>query len=176
MKIGARSARCPGNQPSGTPTDRWGAGADAAIARTRGDLGARGGGSRRPGARSGCVREGGGGEAGGLCPDSCGGCCAGWLKRPCYTCYGVMHVPTIPHRELRNNSAEILRRVQAGETFEITNNGRPVALLAPVPEEPLALLRRSGAVTRSVRVDFAALRRATGIASQDVLDDLRGEL
>ena len=49
-----------------------------------------------------------------------------------------MRVPTIPHRELRSNSAEILRRVQAGETFEITNNGRPVALLAPVPEEPLA--------------------------------------
>lgn len=99
----------------------------------------------------------------------------GRLKRPCYTCYEVMRVPTIPHRELRNNSAEILRRVQAGDTFEITNNGRPVALLAPVPEEPLALLRRSGAVTRSVSVDFAALRRATGIASRDVLDDLRGE-
>ncbi len=86
-----------------------------------------------------------------------------------------MHVPTIPHRELRNNSAAILRRVQAGETFEITNNGKPVALLSPVVDGRLAALRRSGAVTRATRIDFAGLRRASGISSKDVLDDLRGE-
>lgn len=28
---------------------------------------------------------------------------------------------TIAHRELRNNSSEILRRVEAGESFTITN-------------------------------------------------------
>ena len=70
-----------------------------------------------PGARVRAVgMYGGGGEAGESRPDFCGGCCAGRLKRPRYTCYEVMHVPTIPHRELRNNSAEILRRVQAGDT------------------------------------------------------------
>lgn len=37
----------------------------------------------------------------------------------------------ITHRELRNNSAQILREVEAGETMEITNNGRVVAMLAP---------------------------------------------
>ena len=93
----------------------------------------------------------------------------------CYACYEVMAVSTITHRELRNNSASILRRVQAGETFEVTNNGEPVALLSPAGGERLALLRRRGAVTPRARIDFARLRRATGIASRDVLDDLRGE-
>ena len=92
-----------------------------------------------------------------------------------YTYYEVMAVSTITHRELRNNSASILRRVQAGETFEVTNNGEPVALLSPAGGERLALLRRRGAVTSRVRIDFSRLRRATGIASRDVLDDLRGE-
>lgn len=92
-----------------------------------------------------------------------------------YACYEVMAVFTITHRELRNNSASILRRVQAGETFEVTNNGEPVALLSPAGGERLALLRRRGAVTPRARIDFSRLRRATGIASRDVLDDLRGE-
>lgn len=42
-------------------------------------------------------------------------------------------MPTrIPHRELRNNSSAILRAVQAGETFTITNHDVPVAVLAPI--------------------------------------------
>lgn len=38
---------------------------------------------------------------------------------------------TITHRELRNNSAEILRRVAAGESMEVTNRGVVVAHLSP---------------------------------------------
>ena len=38
----------------------------------------------------------------------------------------------ISHRELRNNSAEILRAVAAGESFVVTNHGAAVAVLAPV--------------------------------------------
>lgn len=37
----------------------------------------------------------------------------------------------IPQRELRNDSAEIMRRVEAGETFVVTRNGKPVADLVP---------------------------------------------
>jgi prevent-host-death family protein len=36
-------------------------------------------------------------------------------------------------RELRQNASVWLRAVEAGESFEITNHGRPVALLGPVP-------------------------------------------
>jgi prevent-host-death family protein len=40
----------------------------------------------------------------------------------------------IPQRELRNQSSEILRRVQAGEAFTITNHGKAVAVLRPFDE------------------------------------------
>lgn len=36
-------------------------------------------------------------------------------------------------RELRNRTAEVLRRVEAGEQVTITSRGRPVAQLIPVP-------------------------------------------
>jgi prevent-host-death family protein len=38
---------------------------------------------------------------------------------------------TIAQRQLRNDSAEIMRRVEAGESFVITRNGKPVADLVP---------------------------------------------
>jgi prevent-host-death family protein len=48
-------------------------------------------------------------------------------------------------RELRQRASELLRRVQAGETIEVTDRGRPVALLAPLPDAgPLQQLRSSG--------------------------------
>ena len=39
---------------------------------------------------------------------------------------------TVPQRALRNDTAAVLRRVEAGETVRITSNGRPVADLVPV--------------------------------------------
>ena len=36
-------------------------------------------------------------------------------------------------RELRQNASEWLRRVQRGERFEVTDRGRPIALLTPLP-------------------------------------------
>lgn len=39
---------------------------------------------------------------------------------------------TIPQKELRNSSGEILRRAEAGETMIITVSGRPVAQIGPI--------------------------------------------
>jgi prevent-host-death family protein len=36
-------------------------------------------------------------------------------------------------RELRQRASELLRLVEGGETVEITDRGRPVALLTPLP-------------------------------------------
>jgi prevent-host-death family protein len=36
-------------------------------------------------------------------------------------------------RELRQRASELLRRVEGGEVIEITDRGRPVALLSPIP-------------------------------------------
>lgn len=38
---------------------------------------------------------------------------------------------TISQRELRNDNAEIMRRVEAGEAFVVTRNGKPIADLVP---------------------------------------------
>lgn len=38
---------------------------------------------------------------------------------------------TISQRDLRNDNAEIMRRVEAGETFTVTRNGKPVADIVP---------------------------------------------
>jgi prevent-host-death family protein len=40
-------------------------------------------------------------------------------------------MPSIPQKDLRNNSGEFLRRAEAGERFTITVSGRPVAELGP---------------------------------------------
>jgi len=48
-------------------------------------------------------------------------------------------------RELRQRASELLRLVEQGETVEITDRGRPVARLVPVPEgSPLERLRLAG--------------------------------
>lgn len=48
-------------------------------------------------------------------------------------------------RELRQRASELLRLVEGGETIEITDRGRPVAILSPMPEgSPLERLRASG--------------------------------
>ncbi len=47
----------------------------------------------------------------------------------------------ISQRQLRNDSGAVLRAVEAGSTFIVTNNGRPVAEIRPIPVDPLAGLR-----------------------------------
>ena len=50
-------------------------------------------------------------------------------------------------RELRQRASELLRRVAAGESIEVTDRGRPVALLSPIPQVgPLERLRVAGEV------------------------------
>jgi prevent-host-death family protein len=50
-------------------------------------------------------------------------------------------------RELRQRASELLRLVERGETIEITDHGRPVAVLAPLSHATgLAELRETGQV------------------------------
>ena len=76
-------------------------------------------------------------------------------------------VQRIAHRDLRNRSAEILRAVAAGESFEITNHGEVVAILSPPDEEPLRVIpakKLGGWKVPSVKPS-----RPT----QEILDELR---
>lgn len=42
-------------------------------------------------------------------------------------------MPAVPARDLRNRTAEILRRVEAGEEIEVLKANRPVAKIVPLP-------------------------------------------
>jgi prevent-host-death family protein len=68
----------------------------------------------------------------------------------------------ITQRELRNESGEIMRKLDQGETFIVTRNGVPVGELTPLrrhrfvaAEAAVALLRRAPAVdARQFRSDL----------------------
>lgn len=65
----------------------------------------------------------------------------------------------ITQRELRNDSAAILREVQAGQTIIITRNGVPVAELRPIQPHrfvPRAVIAEAAA--RAPRVDAGRFR------------------
>jgi prevent-host-death family protein len=71
------------------------------------------------------------------------------------------HVRTIPQRELRNDIARVLREVEAGETIEVTIDGRPVARLIPiegrrtfVPREQIEKLLREAPLDPGFRRDI----------------------
>ena len=77
----------------------------------------------------------------------------------------------LAHRDLRNRSAEILRDVVAGASYEITNHGEVVALLTP-PEPNGRLTVRRASITRPF-ADVARVRR--GASTSAVLDELRAD-
>lgn len=60
-------------------------------------------------------------------------------------------------RELRQRASELLRLVEQGEAIEITDRGRPVAHLSPLPTgTPLEQMRAAGEID-PVLADLDAL-------------------
>jgi prevent-host-death family protein len=55
-------------------------------------------------------------------------------------------------RELRQRASELLRQVERGESIEITDRGRPVAVLSPLPPgSPYQRLLAEGEIARAAR-------------------------
>ena len=75
----------------------------------------------------------------------------------------------ISQRQLRNDSGAVLRAVEAGESFVITNNGRPVGELRPISADPLAGLRVRRAKPGA---RFADLKPEPGRTDETALDSL----
>ena len=69
---------------------------------------------------------------------------------------------TITQRELRNDSGEIMRRLDRGESFVVTRNGNPVGELTP--------LHRHRFVSADAVVGL--FHAAPGIDAQRFRDDL----
>jgi prevent-host-death family protein len=61
----------------------------------------------------------------------------------------MSHMERVGVRELRREASAILRRVAAGETVEITDRGRPVAVLLKTMPSGLARLEREGLLRRA---------------------------
>ncbi len=79
---------------------------------------------------------------------------------------------TISHRELRNQSAQVLREVASGASYAITNFGSVVARLSP-PTGDSELTCVRAATTRPVYSKMPRVK--LGRPSLETLDDLRGD-
>jgi prevent-host-death family protein len=69
-------------------------------------------------------------------------------------CYTALMNRTITQRELRNQSAAVLREVEAGRTIVVTRNGTPVAELRPIrPRRFVSRATLAEAAARAPRID-----------------------
>ncbi len=74
------------------------------------------------------------------------------VTEPAATTESTAKTTRVGIRELRQNLSVYIRRIRRGERFEVTDRGRPVGLLLPLPEEmsPLERLIAEGRATRPV--------------------------
>lgn len=87
-------------------------------------------------------------------------------------CY-IAVVTNVASRELRNNTREILDRVDAGEHIAITVDGRPVARLLPIARRKQWMDRAAFVSRIASRQADSALRDELRDLSPETTDDLR---
>jgi prevent-host-death family protein len=85
-------------------------------------------------------------------------------------CYGHRVTEDISVRQLRNHTAEVLRRVEAGETVRVTVDRHPVAELVPLPSRATWVARQR-VIDSLVQAD-PALKRELAEALPDTVDEL----
>ena len=83
-------------------------------------------------------------------------------------------------RELRQNLSVYLRRVKAGESLDVTERGRTVARLAPLPPDALSPFERLVAEGRARRSrtsvrDLPRPLRLPGRPLTDIVRDMRDD-
>jgi antitoxin (DNA-binding transcriptional repressor) of toxin-antitoxin stability system len=80
-------------------------------------------------------------------------------------------------RELRDTLTATIRRVRSGETLEVTHDGVPVAILAPMPSERIQRLVAGGDGTPPAPFE-RPLRRypvTSGLTVEAAIEDDRAE-
>lgn len=88
----------------------------------------------------------------------------------CYVCRTMSHVGV---RDLRNHTADVLRRVQEGEVLTITSRGVSVATLRPLSSESRRPLPRHELVRRLMRIQAdPGLREDLRELAGETTDDL----
>ena len=81
-------------------------------------------------------------------------------------------------RELRQHASKYLARVARGETLEVTDRGRPVALLTPVPQDPWERLIAEGKARPAEQpggLSGIQPKRYPGRPASEVLDEQRAD-
>lgn len=81
----------------------------------------------------------------------------------------MKHMTEVGIRALKQNASAVVAEAAAGRTVTITDRGRPVAQLTPIPASPLHQLMAAGRL-RSPRRDILAL------TAPEPGPDLSGEL
>lgn len=88
----------------------------------------------------------------------------------------LCYMREITHRQMRNESADVLRRVADGETMLVTNNGQPAAIISPVNTDSLSILEANGALrpaTSPLDSLRSLKRKPAKISTAAIIDDLR---
>ncbi len=83
-------------------------------------------------------------------------------------------------RDLNQHTSQVLARVSGGESFEITDRGRPVARLVPVNDEMSTLARlvasgRAVAPTSTGPVPLPPMLGDPGIDTAAIVEQMRDE-
>ena len=80
-------------------------------------------------------------------------------------------------RQLRDTLTATIRRVQRGETIEVTHHGSPVAVIAPIPAGRVQRLITSGQATIGKRLERALVRHpVTGeLSGSQAIEEDRAE-
>jgi len=83
----------------------------------------------------------------------------------------------ITHRQMRNESAEVLRRVAAGETILVTNHGQPAAVIGPPPNDVVSLLAAGGQLREALDspARLRSIKRTKSTkTTAEIVADVRG--
>jgi prevent-host-death family protein len=88
---------------------------------------------------------------------------------------------TIGVRELRQNASHYLELVEGGESIEITNRGKLVALLTP-PRRPHLGMSREDLIAHGLLIpgrgrisDIPPPPKRPGVSASELLEEMRGE-
>lgn len=80
---------------------------------------------------------------------------------------------TLSQRELRNESGRVLRAVNEGQSFVLTNSGKPVGMIVPLDAGPPTLSIARPARRQGGWAELAQARKKSTQGLADILDDLR---
>lgn len=86
-------------------------------------------------------------------------------------------VRTVTHRQMRNESGEILRHVANGEVVQVTNHGQVAALIVPPGTDTFTQLVSRGQVRLAGRPPASLrsiTRRKAATDSKNIVEDTRG--